>query len=284
MELKVNETQLPQPITFNYEELKTAIAEKAEMYANVVYTDETIKEAKADKATLNKLKKTLNDERIRREKEYMKPFNEFKAQVNEIIAIIDKPVQLIDSQIKDYQERKKTEKSNEIENLIESCLIPYTFATQVQTALIWNPKWLNASFPMKQIEAEIRQKIEDIRNDIETIDKLEKYSFEAREKYFETLNLRAALDTANRMVESERRKAEYEAERQRAAEATKLTLNTTKQVEIPIARQEPEKPSETEYKPQWVGFKAYLTIYQAKELKAFCDRMGIELKSIKQGE
>ena len=277
MELKVNETSLPQPITFNYEELKTAIAEKAEMYASVVYTDEMIKEAKADKATLNKLKKTLNDERIRREKEYMKPFNEFKAQVNEIIGIIDKPVKLIDSQIKDYQERQKTEKHNEIIQLMNL----YQFPAQLDIELIWNPKWLNASFSMNQVKAEIEQKLEDINSDLATIDKLERYSFEAREKYFETLNLRAALETANRLVEIERRKAEYEAERQRAAETTKLTLNTTKQVEIPIAHEETEKPSEPKPKAKWINFRACLTIPQAKELKAFCDERGIEIKSFK---
>ena len=272
MELKVNETQLPQPITFNYEELKTAIAEKAEMYANVVYTDETIKEAKADKASLNKLKKALNDERIRREKEYMKPFNEFKAQVNEIIWIIDKPVQLIDSQIKDFQERKKTEKYNEILKVIND---EYSFPAGLDIELIFNPKWLNASFSMNQVKAELEQKSKEVESDLSMIEKLEKFSFEAREKYFETLNLRAAIDTANKLVENERRKAEYEAERQRAAEAAK-------QVEIPMGRTEPEKPSKP--KSQWVTFRAYMTIPQAKELKAFCDSRGIELKSIKQGE
>ena len=277
MELKVNETQLPQPITFNYEELKQAIAEKAEMYASVVYTDETIKEAKADRATLNKLKKTLNDERIRREKEYMKPFNEFKAQVNEIISIIDKPVEVIDSQIKEYQEKQKAEKNKEILKLIND---EYSFPAELDIELIFNPKWLNASFSMKQIEAELEERMTNIGSDLVMIDKLEKYSFEAREKYFETLNLRAALDTANRLVESERRKAEYEAERQRAAEAKNLTIESEKTVEIPISHEEQGKQPEA----KWVNFRAYLTIYQAKELKAFCDRMGIELKSIKQGE
>lgn len=278
MELKVNESQLPQPITFNYEELKTAIAEKAELYAHVVYTDDTIKEAKADKATLNKLKKTLNDERIRREKEYMKPFNEFKSQVNEIIAIIDKPVQLIDSQIKDYQDRQKTEKSNEIEKLIRA----YAFPPELRLELIWNPKWLNASFSMNQVKAEVEQKLEEINSDLAMIDKLEKFSFEAREIYFESLNLRTAMETANRLVESERRKAEYEAERQARAEAKKLTLQSEKMVEIPITHDVTENSAEPKYKADWIRFEALMTIPQAKELKAFCDEHGIKLRAIRE--
>ena len=64
MELKVNEYQLPEQILFNYEELKAELTEKVQHYETLVYTDDQIKEAKADRATLNKLKKALSDERI----------------------------------------------------------------------------------------------------------------------------------------------------------------------------------------------------------------------------
>lgn len=279
MELKVKETQLPQPITFNYDELKEMVSEKAERYANIVYTDETIKEAKEDKAKLNKLKKTLNDERIRREKEYMKPFNEFKGQINEIIKIIDKPVNVIDSQIKDYQESKKTEKHNEILREINEG--GYEFPEGLDLELIWNPKWLNASCSMSNVRKELKEKEKEIALDLAEIDNLV-YRFEARERYMQTLNFREAVEAAKRAEESERRKAEYEAEQQRRAEATKLTLETTNMVDIPISREEKGKPSETKLKAEWVPFKAYLTISQAKELKAWCDARGIQLKAIRE--
>lgn len=50
MELKMHDVQFPQVIEFNFEELKKEITDKAELYKNMVYTDDTIKEAKADKA------------------------------------------------------------------------------------------------------------------------------------------------------------------------------------------------------------------------------------------
>ena len=56
MELKVSPYQLPEVISFNFEELKTQIAEKTEQYAHIVYTDENIKAAKTDRADLNRLK------------------------------------------------------------------------------------------------------------------------------------------------------------------------------------------------------------------------------------
>ena len=115
MQLKVNEVQLPAPLTFNYEELKQELIQKAESYASLVYTEDQIKVAKEDRANLNRLKKALNDERLKREKEYMAPFATFKAQITEIISIIDKPCAVIDQQVKAFEERQKAEKKQSIE-------------------------------------------------------------------------------------------------------------------------------------------------------------------------
>ena len=101
MELKIQPYKQPNAIVFNFDELKTAIETKASEYASLVYTDEQIKTAKNDRANLNKLKKALNDERLKQEREYMKPFDVFKAQVKELVTIIDKPCNLIDTQIKE---------------------------------------------------------------------------------------------------------------------------------------------------------------------------------------
>lgn len=124
MELKVNEVAVPEQITFNYEELKQELTEKVSMYETLVYTDDQIKQAKADKANLNKLKKALNDERIRREREYMQPFNDFKQKINEIIGIIDKPVAVIDKQVKEYEEKQKSEKMEAIKEYWDNCDVP----------------------------------------------------------------------------------------------------------------------------------------------------------------
>lgn len=107
MELKMNDYQLPGKISFNFEELKQELTEKVQHYETLVYTDDQIKEAKADRANMNKLRRSLNDERIRMEKEYMAPFDEFKAKINEIISIVDKPVALIDKQIKEYEDKDR---------------------------------------------------------------------------------------------------------------------------------------------------------------------------------
>ena len=58
MELRINTWKSPEVIDFNFKELKEEITNKSALYKNMVYTDETIKDAKSDRALLNKFKST----------------------------------------------------------------------------------------------------------------------------------------------------------------------------------------------------------------------------------
>ena len=224
MEIKMNDMQLPERISFNYEELKQELTEKVSMYETLVYTDDQIKQAKEDKANLNKLKKALNDERIRREKEYMQPFNEFKAQVNEIISIIDKPVAVIDRQVKEYEEKQKQDKQAKIEAYWHEVLQANKVPEGVTFSNIFNPKWLNASVSMKSIQDEMNARLEQIAMDMKIIADLPEFSFEAMEAYKSSLDVRTALNEANRLAEMAKRKAEQE---RLAAEAEAKKQETT---------------------------------------------------------
>ena len=208
MEIRVDAIQLPERIGFNYEELKKELTEKVSMYETMIYTDDQIKEAKADKANLNKLKKALNDERIRREKEYMQPFNDFKAKVNEIISIIDKPVAVIDKQVKEYEEKQKQDKYREIHDFFITRELPDDMPGLFEK--IFSEKWLNASVSMKSIREEINARLEQIEMDIKILADLPEYGFEAMEVYKTTLDVRTALNEANRLAEMAKRKAEQE--------------------------------------------------------------------------
>ena len=114
LQLIVDPVKIPENITFNYAELSTAIKTKMEEYKGLVYTDDQIKEAKTDRADLNRLKGILKDERIRMKKAYLEPFSDFEDKINSLISVIDEPVALIDSQIKAYEQKQKDDKENEI--------------------------------------------------------------------------------------------------------------------------------------------------------------------------
>lgn len=179
MELKMHEYQLPEKILFNYEELKRELTEKVSHYETLVYTDDQIKEAKADKAALNKLKKALNDERIRREREYMAPFADFKTKINEIIGIIDKPIAVIDTQVRAYEEQQKEDKLKKIKELWGTLEIPEGLTFEK----IYSPKWLNVSVSMKSIAEQMNTAIEKFHQDMATLSNLPEFGFEAQQVY-----------------------------------------------------------------------------------------------------
>ena len=153
MELKINEVALPAPITFNYEELKSELLHKVSVYETMVYTEDQVKEAKADRAALNRLKKALNDERIRQEKEYMQPFNTFKAQIAELVKIIDNSVSVVDKQVKEFDEKKKAEKLDTILEYFGIALAAKLPSVPLNHRLVVDDKWLNASVSMKSIHS-----------------------------------------------------------------------------------------------------------------------------------
>lgn len=288
MELKINEVQLPEQITFNYEELKQELQEKVSLYETLVYTDEQIKEAKADKANLNKLKKALNDERIRREREYMEPFNDFKAKINEIIGIIDKPVAVIDKQVKEFEEKQKQEKLAKIKDYY--CHIEEPDLHWLELPAIYDAKWLNASVSMKSIQEEITARLEQIKNDLATLSDLPEFGFEATEVYKTTLDLNKALNEGRRLSEIQKRKAEYEAEQARLAaekeaqnireEESVIAGTVTAEVNVdgqtvPVAEIPVKAPAK-----QWISFSALLSTEDALALNNFFNSRNIEFKAV----
>ena len=139
MELKMNDVQFPKVIEFNFAELKQEITSKAELYKNMVYTDDSIKEAKADKATLNKFITALEDKRKEVKKQCLQPYEEFEKQIKELVAIVDEPVKLIDQQVKNYEEKKKADKLEKIKEFWESVEHP----EWLTCGKIFDQKWLN---------------------------------------------------------------------------------------------------------------------------------------------
>jgi hypothetical protein len=295
MELLVREYQRPESILFNYEELKAEITEKTKMYETLVYTDDQIKDAKADKAKLNKLKKTLNDERIRLEKEYLEPFNDFKSKINEIIRIIDKPVAVIDKQVKEFEDKKKQDKYDAIKVMWEELDHP----SELTLEKIYDSKWLNASTSMKSIQDTMTAAVEKFKQDIATLSNLSEFGFEATEVYKSTLDVNKALYEAQRMSQIAKAKAEREAELERQRiereerarraeeEARRIAEQEVKQeyqtpdiVEVEEPKQVIESTDNSVNEKTWVSFSALLTTEDAYALKDFFNSRNIEFKAI----
>ena len=271
MELKLIHYTVQQSITWNYEELKAELTAKASEYASIVYTDDQVKAAKADRANLNRLKKALNDERIRQEREYMQPFNNFKAQINEVIGIIDKPIEAIDRQVKAFENKQKDEKHKAITDYWEETGAPEWMRT-CQIA------WLNASRSLKDVQAEIDSLIAQSEKDLAVIHDLPAYAFEAEENYKQTRSLTEALSEAKRLEKLAEKKAAYEAEQEKCKSETAIVQGS--RTAEPAHEPEPAHELPVEQPREWVSFKALLTTDDAKALKVFCQQRGIRIEAL----
>lgn len=286
MEFKIEKYEKPEVITFNYEELKGELKAKVDHYGNIAYTEDQIKEAKADKASLNRLKKALNDERIRIQREYMVPFDNFKSKVDELIKIIDEPVSLIDKQVKTFEEKRKQEKEEKIREKFEEI----NTLDFLKIEKIWNLKWLNASYSMPKITEEIEETISKIKKEMQTLAGLAEHSFEALEFYKQTLDISAALSRAKELAELQKRKEEEEKRKAEAEEKRKEEAQRTEEIKEDNKFCQSNPPKEPTPEPvvqepvpevgEWVRFEAFLTVEQARDLKWFFDTKEIEFRKI----
>lgn len=292
MELKIynpTEDGFIKSIDWNFEELKTEITAKAAMYKNMVYTDDSIKEAKADKAALNKFITALEDKRKEVKKQCLQPYEAFEKQMKELVAIVDEPVKLIDQQVKTYEDNQKADKLEKIKEFWETTEHP----DWLKFNQIFDQKWLNASVSLKKVQEAITERLLLIEGDVATISGLTEFSFEALECYKQTLDLNSAIAEGQRLVDIQKRKAERAAAVEAArleAEAEKARLQAeagTRQVDVVVQVEHPDGStvplgtvSAKIPAKQWVAFEALLSTEDAQELKKFCDSRQIEIRAI----
>lgn len=275
MELKIynpsEENGFLKHIDWNYDELKAALLQKLEYYKGLVYTEDQIKEAKADRANLNALATAIDSKRKGIKKQCLQPYEQFEAQIKDLLAVIKEPVALIDSQIKGYEEEKKAKKLEEVKALFEKLKDAAGEELEfVDFEQIFEDKFLNASLSLKMVETVINNKFNAIKCNLKTIAELKEYSFEATEVYKETLNLNEALEKAKYMVEIAKKKAEEERKEQEKEEEVK---------EVVPDLQEAEEPA-TDVKREWIAFEAYLSTEEAKMLAAWLKLNNIKIRRI----
>lgn len=270
-------------IRWNYEELKQEIAKAMEDYKNLVVTADSEKDAKETKAKLNKLLTALETARKDMKKKANEPVKLFEAQVKEVEEPINTAINNLNKQLKELEEARKEQKRKDIEVIWNGIANKPSYLTIDR---IWNEKWLNATYQMKQITEDFNRILKENEQNISTIQKLPEYSFEAMHYYTKTLDLNAAIRLASEHAEMDRRKKEAEAakkaeeaEKEQVAQAPTATNNLpeTPQNEVK-EKPEPEKEEEKLYT---FRFEVTVTAGQAKTLGEFCRTHGINLKQIK---
>lgn len=215
------EKAVPAVIDFNFEQLKTELAESLKKYESLVVTEDTVKDGKKKKSDLNHLKDALDAQRIAVKNKCMEPYTSFESKVRELTGMISQAVDSIDKQVKSFEEIKKQEKQDQIQAIYTSNIGDLEKILPIEK--MWNARWLNATYRISEIENEIKQTIQKASNDIGIIKAMRtpcEVSMIA--EYIKTLDMSAALAEKARYEELQKRIEE----RQKAKEAA-ATVNFT---------------------------------------------------------
>jgi len=206
MELAIKKIEEVKPIEFNYEELKESISQELKYYETMVYTEENLKNAKSDRAKLNKLATTLDEERKEMKNNFMKPYLEFEEKIKDLVGMVEKASKKVDEQIKSFENKNKQEKKDVIQAIYEENigdlekLVPFD--------KLFKNKWLNVSESISNIAQELMQEIERIKGEYTQLQKIiagDSAEEQLKIFFFSILSLERTL-AQKELIEEERKK------------------------------------------------------------------------------
>lgn len=184
--LKTAPVNIPQAIE-NLEQLKSEIAPKMDFYSKLVVTEDSIKEAKKDKAALNRFRDAINEQRIAVKKQCLEPYNALEKQCKELEALIIAPIAAIDTQIKAFDEIEKKEKLTALQTAFHMTEHP----EWLQFRSVCPEKWENKTAKTDKLIEQIQQNVDRINAELKEIGTM----------YANSPLLTAILDTYRRTLD-----------------------------------------------------------------------------------
>lgn len=192
LELKTNLTL--GELTSNAESIRAFVMERLKDFTPEKYAGKP-DEAKKDRAVLNAAKDTLNKRRLELERQYLEPFTAFKDCVNETVKAIKEASANLDAIVKAEEEKESAVKKELISSLWEE-----THFELFPLEKVFNEKWLNKTFKVKDIIAEINAIQKKAMDDLKILE-----NFPAEDvallkiNYLETLDITQAMNKANEL-------------------------------------------------------------------------------------
>lgn len=301
MELKIYNPQdsgFLQKIEWNFEELKKEIAAASHEYEASVYTDDTIRAAKSDRAKLNKFVDALNGKRTEIRKALLKPDEQFSQEIKELTGIVQKAISNIDSQVKSYEQRLREEKISKVQEFYEENI--NDLASILPFDRVFKSEYANASTTMKSIKEDILSLIQIVGEGLAIINEVDsKYAGDMKEVFLRTYDIGAAMAERNRLEVAEEKRKAYEEElaRKKAEREANVQKETSRVIQAgnavaPI--EEPKKePSTSQNIPivetvedplHILDFRVHATKVQLDKLKEFLITNNIQFGPVPKGD
>lgn len=236
-------------IEWNKEELLAAVRSKVALYEGIVYTEETVKTAKNDRAELNNLVKVI-DERRKKVKEVInQPYAEFEKELKEITDLIKKQSAEIDEQVKAFETAEKEEKRAKIMEAYEKAV--GNLAEILPFSKVFDQRYLNKTCKLESAIADVQKKIEQVKTDLETIESVcGKYKLNAKDIYVRTLDLSKAMAEEKRLKDLEEKLEAERIQKEKAAEERRKAEEARKAEAERIRKEEEQKEIERQKKAE----------------------------------
>lgn len=214
-----------QRIDWNKAELEANVRSIVAAYQGLVYTEDTVSDAKNDRAALRKLLNEIEDRRKLVKKKCMEPYEVFESDLKDVTVLIKEQISIIDGQVKEYENSVKEEKKARLQDVYAEAI--GELAEVLPFERVFEAQYLNVSFKESKAATEIQEKIQRVKSDLAAIDALDsKYKLNAKDVYVRTLDMSKAMAENARLIKFEeqmeadrKRKAEEEERRKVEAEA-----------------------------------------------------------------
>lgn len=195
-------------IESNMKEVKGYVQELNNYYKNVIFTEETLQQAKEEKAKVNKFKAQVADYRKNIIAEYNKPIRTFDDTAKETEKLLTETYNTINSQVVNFENEQKRKKEQQIKDYFEE----YKIANNIDFVTYEQAKinvTLTAS--IKSLKEQAKLFIDEIIDDLKLIETQE-CKDEILVEYKQNLNVSKSIqDVANRhrlLEEEKKRKGE----------------------------------------------------------------------------
>lgn len=236
----------------NFDALEEQLDKKLDEYRGAVFTEDTKTIAKAEIASLRRLKKDIEDGRKTVKKKWMEPYDAFDKRMKILSTKVDEPINAINEQVQAFEEKRRQEKREEIHRMYEDCVSEYEESREfIVLDKLYDPKWENASVSMKSIKKDMAEKMSAIQTAVSSIKAMRSdKELDALALYKRTLNLNDAIqmimtyeqnkaDALRR--EEERRQLEEERRIQEEIERARVAEREAIRREEQIRKEEQEK-------------------------------------------
>lgn len=208
-------------MSWNKDEVQSNLDELLASYTGRVYTPDSIKGAKEDRAKVNAWDKQLGAALTAAKKLYMQPLEDFQSDIRGMQAQCKKVSGAIDAQVKAVEQAEKEEKASSLRLVYRDSIGELEQLVPFERLLA--PQWLNKTYDLSKATKDLRQAIENIKSDMETIRYTCGEDVEAcTTEYLKNLNLNEAMNEhksrkKSRAAQREAEAARIAAERARAA-------------------------------------------------------------------